>query len=162
MLDLRMKPKRKPPTEPRQWVDPERCWSLWPSDRQLREFAEGGVLTALHLTEDGKPSDAERKRVEAAGLNYMYAGASRNRIHDDEVRTIFALLERRQDAPIMVYDQDGAMAGVMTLLFKAVPNFWTFDRYVQEAARRGINVDVSPAMRGSIESYLRRFVRGRR
>lgn len=150
------------PSEASQWVDTERCFGSRPTDKELSGLQNAGVLTILHLSPDGKEDEVDRVRAEQRGLNYHVIPFNRGRVDPVQANHALGVLNGRQNGPFYIYDEDGKMAGVMALLFKAIPNFWKLDRVEAEAEARGVDLNAFDGLHASLKTYMTRYVRGRR
>jgi len=162
MLGLGSKQAKIFPADARQWVDTERAYGARPSDQDLEGLKAAGVITLLHITMDGLPSEEDQRRCERRGLNYVSISLGGTVVDAARANHLLDVLNARHNGPYYVYDDPGKLSGAAALLFKAIPNFWKFERYAEEAGRRGVDLNAYDGLEKSIRDYMKRYVRGRR
>jgi protein tyrosine phosphatase (PTP) superfamily phosphohydrolase (DUF442 family) len=73
--------------------------------------------TVVHLRLPGAPDDADRSAAEKRGLRYATLEVSPNALTKDNVDEFFKIVRDAQQHPVLVYDEDGTLAGGLWYLW---------------------------------------------
>ncbi len=106
-----------------------------------------GYRTVLHVRHPGETGPADRRVIEKAGLRYVSLDASAATLSKELADQFARLVNDPTNQPVFVYDQDGALTGVLWYLyFRNIENL-PEDQAKTRAARLGFKEDGSDEAR---------------
>lgn len=117
---------------------------LWrgaaPTDAGIRKLQAAGVVTVIDLRISPKKVRAERKRVEALGMQFINLPMSGDPPTSHEIETFLRETTAPNHPRIFVHCQHGAdRTGTMVGLYRERVDGWAFDHTYREMRRFGFN-----------------------
>ena len=112
-----------------------------PSRAGIQSLATIGVRAVIDLRGGGERSIAEKKQVEALGMQYYSIPLPGLKApQKKQIATILGLLNDSQNWPVFVHCQHGRdRAGTVVACYRIAHDNWTNQRALKEAAYRGLS-----------------------
>lgn len=130
-----------------------------PTEDDLARMKREGYVGVVNLRQPGEPEqplspDAERKQVEALGMEYLHYGVGGAPLSEQGVQAVCDFVDRlaQGDGKVLVHCRKGARAIALVLLQQARAQGWKPDEVVAKGKAMGLDVD--GGLRMLVETYL--------
>lgn len=128
-----------------------------PSAGEITSLAADGFKSVINFRTPGEENqplspDAEREKVESAGMNYLHVPVSMKSMDGAKVDAFREQLESLPK-PVFAHCRTGKRAGAMTMMHVAVEQGMSGEQTLQKAEEMGFECDV-PELKDFVKSYV--------
>ena len=111
-----------------------------PAGDSFQALAKLGVKTVIDLREAEHQYDAERRKVESLGMQFVSVPMTMHAPTDDQVSKVLGLIENKSMWPVFIHCQGGRdRTSTVIACYRIAHDGWSNRKAFEEAERKGIS-----------------------